>query len=139
MKNRKLKLALLTALPAILFWLAWPPRDLFFLSFVAFVPLFMLERETTGMKGGGWLIYLALLLWNAAISWWVWNAEATSSIVMMTANAAMARLSQGKENDVCKQGVSRIHNTLVGIRILASQLANHVAVVYARQYFCEAQ
>lgn len=92
MKNRKLKLALLTALPAILFWLAWPPRDLFFLSFVAFVPLFMLERETTGMKGGGWLIYLALLLWNAAISWWVWNAEATSSIVMMTANAGLMYL-----------------------------------------------
>ncbi len=92
MKNRKLKLALLTALPALLFWLAWPPRDLFFLSFVAFVPLFMLERETTGMKGGGWLIYLALLLWNAAISWWVWNAEATSSIVMMTANAGLMYL-----------------------------------------------
>lgn len=92
MKNRKLKLALLTVLPAILFWLAWPPRDLFFLSFVAFVPLFMLERETNGRKGGGWLIYLALLLWNAAISWWVWNAEATSSIVMMTANAGLMYL-----------------------------------------------
>jgi apolipoprotein N-acyltransferase len=92
MKNRKLKLALLTVLPAILFWLAWPPRDLFFLSFVAFVPLFMLEKETESLKYGAWLMYLSLLLWNAAISWWVWNAEATSSLVMMTANAALMYL-----------------------------------------------
>lgn len=92
MKNRQLKLALLTVLPAILFWLAWPPRDLFFLSFVAFVPLFMLEKETKDIKYGAWLIYLSLLLWNAAISWWVWNAEAISSIVMMTANAGLMYL-----------------------------------------------
>jgi apolipoprotein N-acyltransferase len=92
MRNKKLKLALLTVLPAILFWLAWPPRDLFFISFVAFVPLFMLEKETKGIKYGAWLIYLSLLLWNAAISWWVWNAEATSSVVMMTANAALMYL-----------------------------------------------
>jgi len=92
MKNRKLKLTLLTLLPAILFWLAWPPRDLFFLSFVAFVPLFMLEEETKDIKYGAWIIYLSLLLWNAAISWWVWNAEATSSIVMMVANAGLMYL-----------------------------------------------
>lgn len=91
-KNRQLKLTLLTVLPAVLFWLAWPPRDLFFLGFIALVPLFVLERETNGKKGGGWLLYLALLLWNVAISWWVWNAEAISSIVMMIANAALMYL-----------------------------------------------
>lgn len=92
MKNKKLQLALLTVLPALLFWLAWPPRDLFFLSFVAFVPLFMLEEETKDIKYGAWLIYLSLLMWNAAISWWVWNAEATSSIFMMLANAGLMYL-----------------------------------------------
>lgn len=89
MQNRKLKILLLTVLPAILFWLAWPPRDLFFLGFFAFVPLFLLEDETKNLKGSGWLIYISLLLWNIAISWWVWNAEPVSSVVMMLANALL--------------------------------------------------
>ncbi|MGB0851024.1 MAG: apolipoprotein N-acyltransferase, partial [Bacteroidia bacterium] len=73
----------------MLFWLAWPPRDLFFLGFVGFVPLLFLEREIRDIKYGRWLIYTSLLLWNVAISWWVWNAEPISSIVMMVANAAL--------------------------------------------------
>jgi apolipoprotein N-acyltransferase len=88
-QNRKLRISLLTALPAVLFWLAWPPRDLFFLGFIAFVPLFYLERETTQIKKSGWLIYLSLLLWNIVISWWVWNAQSTASIFMMVANAGL--------------------------------------------------
>lgn len=87
MQNRKLKILLLTVLPAILFWLAWPPRDLFFLGLFAFVPLFLLEKETHHHKSSGWLIYASLLLWNIVISWWVWNAEPVSSIVMMVANS----------------------------------------------------
>ncbi|PCJ63641.1 MAG: apolipoprotein N-acyltransferase [Bacteroidetes bacterium] len=74
-QNRKLKLAVLTLLPGILFWLAWPPRDLFFLSFIAFVPLLLLEKETNGKKGGGWLMYASLAFWNLILSWWVFFAE----------------------------------------------------------------
>ena len=71
MQNRKLKLALLTLLPGVMFWLAWPPRDFFFLSFFAFVPLFILENETSGKKREAWLIYGALLIWNVATTWGV--------------------------------------------------------------------
>ncbi|MGB1038243.1 MAG: apolipoprotein N-acyltransferase [Bacteroidia bacterium] len=88
-QNRKLRITILSVLPALLFWLAWPPRDLFFLGFVGFVPLLFLEREIRDIKYGRWLIYTSLLLWNVAISWWVWNAEPISSIVMMVANAAL--------------------------------------------------
>ena len=99
-KNRKLRLTLLTLLPGILFWLAWPPRDLFFLGFVAFVPLFFLEKETQNTKGGGWLMYASLLFWNLTLSWWVYYAEAPSSVthsllitgVMMIANALLMLL-----------------------------------------------
>lgn len=90
--NRKAKIGLLTVLPSILFWLAWPPRDLFFLGLIAFVPLFYLERMTAHSRRSGWLIYISLLLWNVAISWWVWNAQAFSSIFMMVANAALMYL-----------------------------------------------
>ncbi len=88
-QNKKLRFTILTILPAVLFFLAWPPRDLFFLSFVAFVPLFILEQVTNGKKGGAWLIYLALLLWNAANTWWVWNAQSGASLFMMAANAGL--------------------------------------------------
>ena len=74
-QNRKLRLALYTLLPGILFWVAWPPRDLFFLSFIALVPLFLLEKETNGKRGGAWLMYASLLFWNFTISWWVFFAE----------------------------------------------------------------
>ncbi|MBT8326150.1 MAG: apolipoprotein N-acyltransferase [Bacteroidia bacterium] len=91
-QNRKLKLALLTLLPGLLFWLAWPPRDFFFLSFIAFVPLFILENETNGRKREGWLIYAALLIWNILTTWWVWHAQAEASVFMMLANAFLMYL-----------------------------------------------
>jgi apolipoprotein N-acyltransferase len=86
-QNRKLKLTLLTLLPGLLFWLAWPPRDFFFLSFIAFVPLLLLEKETHDTKRSGWLLYASLLFWNIVISWWVGYAEFYSAIFMMVANA----------------------------------------------------
>jgi apolipoprotein N-acyltransferase len=74
-QNRKLRIAIYTILPGVLFWIAWPPRDLFFLSFIAFVPLLLLEKETNGKRSGGWLMYAALLFWNLILSWWVFYAE----------------------------------------------------------------
>lgn len=86
-QNRKLRITLLTLLPGILFWLAWPPRDFFFLSYVAFVPLLLLEKETNGIKGSGWFIYASLLLWNTIVSWWVGYADFYSSLFMLAANS----------------------------------------------------
>jgi apolipoprotein N-acyltransferase len=87
-------------LPGILFWLAWPPRDLFFLSFIALVPLLLLEKETHNTRRSGWMMYAALLFWNIILSWWVYYAEAPNSVthsllitfVMMAANAAVMYL-----------------------------------------------
>lgn len=86
-QNKRVYLFLCTVSPALLFWLAWPPRDLFFLSFFALVPLFLLEQETRGKKGSSALIYLALLCWNVVISWWVGYAELYASIFMLFANS----------------------------------------------------
>ncbi len=85
--NRKLRILAYTLLPGILFFLAWPPRDLFFLSLFAFVPLFMLEKETRNSKGFGILAYSSLLLWNILTTWWVWYASPGGSVFMLLANA----------------------------------------------------
>jgi apolipoprotein N-acyltransferase len=92
MQNRKLKIALLTILPGLMFFIAWPPRDLFFLSFVAFVPIFILEQETRGKKSFGLLAYSSLLIWNILTTWWVWYASPAGSIFMLLANSLLMLL-----------------------------------------------
>lgn len=87
MTKNKIRLILYILSPAILFWLAWPPRNLFFLGFFAFVPLFLLEDKTKNIRRSSWLIYLSLLIWNIVISWWVGYAEFYSSIFMLLANS----------------------------------------------------
>lgn len=87
MTKNKFKILLYVISPALLFWLAWPPRDLFFLGFFAFVPLFILEDKTKNIRGSSWLIYASLLIWNIVISWWVGYAEFYSSIFMLLANS----------------------------------------------------
>ena len=99
-QNRKLRIVLYALMPGILFWLAWPPRYLFFLGFIAFVPLLLLEKEMHNTRRSGWMIYAALLFWNIILSWWVYYAEAPNSLthsllitfVMMAANAAVMYL-----------------------------------------------
>ena len=87
MTKNKIQSYLYVIAPALLFWLAWPPRDLYFLGFFAFVPLFLLEDKTRNTRGSSWLIYLSLLIWNIVISWWVGYAEFYSSIFMLLANS----------------------------------------------------
>ncbi len=85
----KLKLIALAILPSILLFLAWPPRDFFFLSFLAFVPFFILENKLRGKKGFFWLLYLGLFLFNLFNTWWVWYASNEGSIVMLMANSLL--------------------------------------------------
>ena len=75
MTKNKFKILLYVLSPALLFWLAWPPRDLFFLGFFAFVPLFLLEDKIKNIRKSSWLIFTSLLIWNIVISWWVGYAE----------------------------------------------------------------
>lgn len=91
MKNSLKKIALSLS-TAVLFYLAWPPRDLFFLAFVALVPLFILEEQTRGKKGYYPLIFLGLFAFNVLNTWWVWYASDIGSIFMLFANTALMSL-----------------------------------------------
>ena len=67
---------LLAVLTGGLLTAAWPTWGIASLAFVGFVPLLILEgRIAQGEKGRlFWLSFLAFLIWNAATTWWVWNA-----------------------------------------------------------------
>jgi apolipoprotein N-acyltransferase len=80
---------LLSASTGLLLYAAWPVSPLTLLVFIAFVPLLWLEREGIRRKHFfGW-VYLSMLIWNVAATWWVWNASAPGSIGAFLANSLL--------------------------------------------------
>jgi len=78
---------LLSLLSGLLLYAAWPASPLTFLIFIAFVPLLWLEQQ--GMrrrKFFGWT-YITMLTWNAATTWWIWNASGPGAIGAILANS----------------------------------------------------
>jgi apolipoprotein N-acyltransferase len=88
---------LLVVLPAILFGLAWEPMPFTPLVFVAFVPFLLLAYR--GMKDKGLpyfgRLFLALMLWNIATTWWVWFASDVGAIAMLLMNSFFMYLPFG--------------------------------------------
>ena len=73
----------------LLLYAAWPVSPLTFVVFGAFVPLLWLEREGIRRKKFfGW-VYLSMLIWNVAATWWVWNASEPGSIGAFLANSLL--------------------------------------------------
>ncbi len=59
------------------------------LIFVAFVPLLWLERQDSRRgRFFGW-VYLSMLIWNAAATWWIWNSTAPGAIGAILANSLL--------------------------------------------------
>jgi apolipoprotein N-acyltransferase len=88
-KTRHIYCLVLSFLSPILLFAGWPPNLLVPLLFIGFVPLFFLEKELSspGKTGVFFLyLYLALLLFNVATTWWVWNASPGGAIAMLLAN-----------------------------------------------------
>jgi apolipoprotein N-acyltransferase len=85
--NTVLKRSFLALGTGLLFWAGWPPLPLFFLLFVALVPLLELSNAAglRGWKRFGW-IYLALFGWNLSTTWWVWNSTVAGAAVMLVMN-----------------------------------------------------
>lgn len=79
---------LLILLPGLLFWLGWPPNYIFVSLFFAFIPLFELQKRNLQKKGIIYFLqlYTALLIWNIALTWWVWNSTAPGAVVMLVLN-----------------------------------------------------
>jgi apolipoprotein N-acyltransferase len=63
----------LSVLSGLLLFAAWPVSPLTFLIFIAFIPLMWLERQKS-RRFFGW-VYLAMLTFNVATTWWIWNAS----------------------------------------------------------------
>lgn len=91
--NRTLGLFLgLPLLSGVLFWWSWPPMHTAIPIFFAFVPLLFAERlisdsytKYTGLKV--WFaLFLGLLVWNLATTWWVQKASVAGGLFANIAN-----------------------------------------------------
>ncbi|MEO7394334.1 MAG: apolipoprotein N-acyltransferase, partial [Chitinophagaceae bacterium] len=73
----------------LLLYAAWPVSSFTFLIFVAWVPLLWLEAKVESRKKFFALIYLTMLLWNIATTWWIWNASEPGAVGAFLANSLL--------------------------------------------------
>jgi apolipoprotein N-acyltransferase len=80
---------LLSVAAGVLLYAAWPVSPFTFLIFFAFVPLLWIERQGIRRKKFfGW-VYLSMLIWNVAATWWIWNATGPGAIGAFLANSLL--------------------------------------------------
>lgn len=76
----------------ILLWAAWPVSPLTLLIFVAWVPMLWLETKVKSRARFFGLTYIAMLTWNVATTWWIWNATEPGSVAAFLANSFLMSL-----------------------------------------------
>ncbi len=86
----------LSILSGILLWLAWPPLYTSPLIFVGFLPLLWLQHKAR-QEGTKNIVlwfhtYVALLIWNALTTYWVWHASEIGAVFAITLNAVIMSL-----------------------------------------------
>ena len=89
MKNRKLIFLLLTLLSAFLMSLPWLVPHMGWTALMGLVPLLVMERLASqySVKHFWWWHYGTFVLWNAATTWWIWNATPAGGVFAILANA----------------------------------------------------
>jgi len=83
----------LALVSGLILFFSWPVGGFPYLIFVGFVPLWIaerridqsaLKRKTLTFLG---LVFLALLIWNIATTWWIWYASAPGAIAAIVLNS----------------------------------------------------
>ena len=79
----------------MLLGLPWSVSPLFFLIFIAWVPLLILEEETRDQPNHYTLFnyaFVSFLLWNIVGTWWITQAQWLGAILIMVANSLVQAL-----------------------------------------------
>jgi len=79
----------------LLLGLPWSVSSLFFIIFIAWVPLLVLEEETRHHTNRTILFnyaFVSFLLWNVLGTWWITQAQWLGAILIMLANALVQAL-----------------------------------------------
>lgn len=89
MRRRTLIFAGLALAFTVLMSLPWLVPHCGWSALVGLLPLLIMERLATEykVKHFWWWHYACFVLWNAATTWWVWNATAGGAVFAILANA----------------------------------------------------
>lgn len=79
----------LSILSGVLLFAAWPVSPLTFAIFFALVPLLFVADAVVKKNVFFGFSFLALLIWNAATTWWIWNSTDVGSIAAIIANSVL--------------------------------------------------
>lgn len=83
------KNVLLTLLTGVLLYASWPMSPFTFLIFIAWVPLLIVEGKSTRPFRFFFILLLNMLIWNAATTWWIWNASEGGAIGAIITNSIL--------------------------------------------------
>ena len=86
---KKQQLWVLSILAGLLLYGAWPVSPFCFLIFFALVPLLLVAEKTINRLSFFGYSFIAMLLFNAATTWWIWNSTDIGSIAAIVANSIL--------------------------------------------------
>ena len=86
---KKIYLPGLSILSGILLFESWPVSPLTALIFVALIPLLLLGELVQKKNAYFGYTFLAILIWNASTTWWIWNSTDVGSIAAIIANSLL--------------------------------------------------
>ncbi len=73
----------------VLLGLSFPPVNLSFLSFPAFILFFLLAEKSTSYKQTAYFSYVGFLIWNIATTYWLMMASVGAGVAAMLANSVL--------------------------------------------------
>ncbi len=86
---KKQQLWVLSILAGLLLYGAWPVSPFCFLIFIALVPLLLVAEKTNSRLSFFGYSFVAMLLFNAATTWWIWNSTDIGSVAAIIANSIL--------------------------------------------------
>jgi apolipoprotein N-acyltransferase len=104
----------LAILSGVLLWLSWYPYGFTFLIFIALVPLLVLSDQLLEKKRGValwqgiWASFPAFLIWNAGVTWWIWNSTPPGAVAAILLNTIFMSFTFGVWHWVTKSNLPKI-------------------------------
>ena len=86
---QKLQSFVISICSGLILWAAWPTSSLTCLLFFGFVPLLFVADTVTKRNTFFLHCFIALLIWNATTTWWIWNSTDVGSIAAIIANSLL--------------------------------------------------
>lgn len=87
----------------VLLGLSFPPVNLSFLSFPAFILLFLLSEKSTSYKQTAYFSYVGFLVWNIATTYWLMMASIGAGMAAILANSVLMTIPLCLARFFCKK------------------------------------